>query len=49
MVLALNGGGNVDKPYTSCDDRNDLLPVPNGDAESLDERLIWEGCSGSKV
>ena len=37
VELALDGDGNIGKPYTSCDDRNDLVRVPNGDAGSLDE------------
>lgn len=48
MVLALDADGNIGKPYTGCNGRNDLVPVPNGDAGSLDEWLVWDD-PGSKV
>ncbi len=46
VVLALDGDGNIGKPYTGCDGRNNLVPVPNGDAGSPNECLIWDdpGC-----
>jgi hypothetical protein len=41
--LTVNGEPNVCQPYASRDHHDELVPIPNGNADDVHERLTREG------
>jgi len=39
----VNGEPNVCQPYASRDHHDELVPIPNGNADDVHERLTREG------